>query len=466
MATKTQLINGGFQDLEGNPLANGFLLMELNQDEQVSGTGQIVSKVVLKILLDSNGNVLGTPSPFTLSQVSVSGSVVTYTGTITGGGGNAYNGVSMVIAGFANGGNNGTFTVTGSTTTTLTVALTTQVNEVHAGTATGGTVLVWGTDVLTPSNAYYMVRGYKSTGQLVWGPNAQQVTSGATFDLNTWTPNQVITWNPPTTDITLQTNSINNTVQSKLNLIAGSNITLTSDSAGGVTVAASNTGVAGAISITKTENVGGVGSTSINLSNEGAVDWFTVTGSSYALPTTSTSHGKVTGGWLKLFFYSVGPLGTISNAFGSSTTPWLWTTTLGDDDTAGSVTFGNNRLNAVNNASGLRSNDAVDLISGGFGFKTQVPAKSTTRTLNLYIGFQSGSVATNNSLVISAKLADDSATPQTLTITPGDVNTHWYKVSITFNGSAGSVPLCVSVLASQLTADTNTFVYFGAATCF
>jgi hypothetical protein len=40
-------------------------------------------------------------------------------------------------------------------------------------------------------------------------------------------------------DITLQTNGVNNTVQTLLNLIAGSGITLTADGAGGVTIAAS-----------------------------------------------------------------------------------------------------------------------------------------------------------------------------------------------------------------------------------
>jgi hypothetical protein len=42
-------------------------------------------------------------------------------------------------------------------------------------------------------------------------------------------------------DITLQTNGVNNTVQTLLNLIAGSGITLTADGVGGVTIAASGT---------------------------------------------------------------------------------------------------------------------------------------------------------------------------------------------------------------------------------
>jgi hypothetical protein len=42
-------------------------------------------------------------------------------------------------------------------------------------------------------------------------------------------------------DITLQTNGVDNTVQTLLNLIAGSGITLTANGAGGVTIAASGT---------------------------------------------------------------------------------------------------------------------------------------------------------------------------------------------------------------------------------
>src|SRR5579863_7755852 len=238
MSTKTQLINGGFQDLEGNKLSEGFLLMELNQDEMVTGTGQIVSKKIIKVLLDDNGNVIGTGSPFTLTQVTVGSTTATYTGTITGGANNAYAGQSLVFAGFTNSGNNVTATITASTSTTLVVALTTQVNETHAGTATGGTVSIWGTDVLSPVNAYYIVKGYTSKGQLVWGPNAQQIISGATFDLNGWIPNQIISWTPPVTTPTLQTNEVNNGLQSLLDLHAGSNITLTDNGSGRVTVAA------------------------------------------------------------------------------------------------------------------------------------------------------------------------------------------------------------------------------------
>jgi hypothetical protein len=59
--TKVQLINGHFQDAEGNVLALGSLKMTLIQDEQLSSsTGQVCGGITLKILLDANGSVQGT----------------------------------------------------------------------------------------------------------------------------------------------------------------------------------------------------------------------------------------------------------------------------------------------------------------------------------------------------------------------------------------------------------------------
>jgi hypothetical protein len=165
-ATKTQLINGAFQDSEGNVLANGYLNFDLNQDGSVSGVGNIASRITIKILLDANGNVATSPS-------------------------NQY---------------------------------------------------VWANDVILPPNSFYKVTGYTAAGQPAWGPNNQQVTSGGTgggtFDLGTWVPNQVFSWSPPPQLISLQTNGTPNTDQLVENLIAGSHITLTPDSNGGTTIAA------------------------------------------------------------------------------------------------------------------------------------------------------------------------------------------------------------------------------------
>lgn len=71
----------------------------------------------------------------TLTQAAFSAGSVTYTGTITGGGSNALVGAVIYVSGFSNSGNNGVFTVTASTTTTLVVTNASGVNETHAGTA-------------------------------------------------------------------------------------------------------------------------------------------------------------------------------------------------------------------------------------------------------------------------------------------------------------------------------------------
>jgi hypothetical protein len=67
-----------------------------------------------------------------LTQVSVSGTTVAYTGTITGGASNAFVGQTFTMSGFTNPGNNVSMIITGSTATTLVGTTTTQVNELHS----------------------------------------------------------------------------------------------------------------------------------------------------------------------------------------------------------------------------------------------------------------------------------------------------------------------------------------------
>lgn len=74
-----------------------------------------------------------SPGPLTLTSVAAGTGV--YTGTITGGGSNAFAGYTFTISGFTNGANNTTTMVTASTTTTLTTKNVFTVAETHAGTA-------------------------------------------------------------------------------------------------------------------------------------------------------------------------------------------------------------------------------------------------------------------------------------------------------------------------------------------
>jgi hypothetical protein len=64
MSTKVQIIGGAFQDATGNPLANGYLLMELSQDGQVNSNTEIAAGFKLKIPLDSSGNIITSPAQF------------------------------------------------------------------------------------------------------------------------------------------------------------------------------------------------------------------------------------------------------------------------------------------------------------------------------------------------------------------------------------------------------------------
>jgi len=121
MASKVQLTGGAFQDVEGNPLANGFLLMQLSQDGQVNGNTEIAAGREIEITLDSNGNISTSPAQS-----------------------------------------------------------------------------VWPNDVISPVNTFYTVSAYTQQGQLVWGPNAQQVFSTPSpYDVGAWVPASINTTSTP-----------------------------------------------------------------------------------------------------------------------------------------------------------------------------------------------------------------------------------------------------------------------------
>lgn len=90
-----------------------------------------------------------------------------------------------------------------------------QINLDVNGNVVGGQSL-WGNDVITPST-FYRVTGYTSKGQPAWGPNNQQVT-GASFNLSTWVPNQLISSPTQVSPVTLENNGVLNLSQTVLNL--------------------------------------------------------------------------------------------------------------------------------------------------------------------------------------------------------------------------------------------------------
>ena len=54
------LVGGNFQTFLGQPLSNGYLVLELSHDGQGSGNTQIVAGTKVTVPLDNTGNVAGT----------------------------------------------------------------------------------------------------------------------------------------------------------------------------------------------------------------------------------------------------------------------------------------------------------------------------------------------------------------------------------------------------------------------
>jgi hypothetical protein len=97
------------------------------------------------------------PGTLTLASVAnASGTAAVYTGTITGGGSNAFAGLEFTVVGFDLGQNNGTFVATASSTTTLTLTNAAATADTHAATATAaqGTAVYTGTITGGGSSAF------------------------------------------------------------------------------------------------------------------------------------------------------------------------------------------------------------------------------------------------------------------------------------------------------------------------
>lgn len=106
----------------------------------VAGTFAVsgaISNATLLTVMGVAQAALTTPAAITLSAVATaSGGSTVYTGTVTGGGANAFAGLQFLVAGFANPLNNGTFVATASTATTLTLSNPNGVAITAAGSAT------------------------------------------------------------------------------------------------------------------------------------------------------------------------------------------------------------------------------------------------------------------------------------------------------------------------------------------
>lgn len=125
-------------------------------------------------------------------------------------------------------------------TTQIAAGYTVRINLDSSGNvATSSTQSIWPNDVLSPNGTFYLVSAYSAIGQLVWGPNAQQVLSSPSpFNIGVWVPSSVNLGlgGGGGTSITLQTNGTPNGSQTKLNLVSGTNIQLTDNGTGSVTI--------------------------------------------------------------------------------------------------------------------------------------------------------------------------------------------------------------------------------------
>ena len=116
--------------------------------------------------------------PGTAAVATGTSTSAVYAGTITGGTGNGFAGDSFVIAGFTNAGNNGTFTCTASTATTLTCSNAAGVTETHAGTATTNSTFNWSLGALSinPTSADIGVTTSVGSAVFLGSPTTYNIT--------------------------------------------------------------------------------------------------------------------------------------------------------------------------------------------------------------------------------------------------------------------------------------------------
>lgn len=129
-AVYTGTITGG----GSNALAGATFLVAGFTNASNNGTFQATASTTTTLTLTNIASIAETHAGTAVDQQSTA----VYTGTITGGGSNAFAGETFVVTGFATAGNvnNGTFIATASSATTLTLGNQNAVAETHAGTAT------------------------------------------------------------------------------------------------------------------------------------------------------------------------------------------------------------------------------------------------------------------------------------------------------------------------------------------
>lgn len=140
-----QYASWGAANTSGQPGPNP---QPLTQIINPSGAGSLTPNNPYTQIVDTLGQfwqiftfgTTGATNPFLnynlvlTSVANASAGSTVYTGTITGGGSNAFAGLTFQVAGFTNAANNGTWICTASSTTTLTLSNAAGASETHAAT--------------------------------------------------------------------------------------------------------------------------------------------------------------------------------------------------------------------------------------------------------------------------------------------------------------------------------------------
>lgn len=327
---RIQIIGGSFQDVQGNLLDHGNLTLQLNQDAQTNDS-EITAGLIANIPLDKSGDVMGTNKVLVSTiQTVAATSILTVTSPT-----NMNNLISVgdkvvfptgMTANFLN-----NQIVTVKTIATNGLSFTANFfNADYGPTAESGisftigvAVFVWPNDQLNPSNSYYIMDGYTQIGQFAWGPFYGGIFGPTPFDMGTLVP--VGDGGAPIGSILLQTNSVNNDDQAKLNIISG-DASITFTNSAGTTDARVN----GTPILFQTNSVDNSDQVKLNLissdssvsliNTSGTTDikalgssfglalpswWTTVDGTNYAFTTAVGLFGSGTANVIKFWMFRV-----------------------------------------------------------------------------------------------------------------------------------------------------------------
>lgn len=320
--------------------------------------------------------------------------------------------------------------------------------DINGNVDTSTPQLIWGNDQMLPLNTYYRVTGKAANGQNAWGPNNQQVVGVGTFNVGTWVPNQVVSWNPPlNSSIALQHNGVNNGSQSKLNLVAGAGISVTDDGVGDITLAtgggAGSLGFSSALQSTPL---------TVNLSTEGSYDWMFLggfTGASLSGNMIEGSgafkpHSKLLNGRL------INSMRFVSNAqLADGTTPagnFTFNSNSGDDASFNeTVNPANTPL--VNRQGGFFFNNNNSTFFYPFGFQWREIPLNGVRTLRFYVSIN------NCTATLAARLSDGSAPDASIALVNGSTAEYLVTLNVT-PGSSGAV-LSVTFLCTTFNSSAS-----------